>query len=88
MLIFDEPTKGIDVRAKEDIFSTAEQFAAKGVAVIFISSDLEEVLRVSDRIVMIHSGKLIKVRKNENLTVADLMNDILVKQTIEDGGAK
>lgn len=88
VLIFDEPTKGIDVRAKEDIFSTVEQFAAKGVAVIFISSDLEEVLRVSDRIVMVHSGKLLKVRKNENLTVADLMNDILVKQTIEDGGAK
>lgn len=88
VLIFDEPTKGIDVRAKEDIFATAEQFAGKGVAVIFISSDLEEVLRVSDRIVMIHNGKLVKIRNNEELTVADLMNDILVKQPLKDGGAK
>jgi ribose transport system ATP-binding protein len=88
VLIFDEPTKGIDVRAKEDIFATAERFASKGVAVIFISSDLEEVLRVSDRIVMIHNGKLVKVRGNEALTVTDLMSDILVKQSVTDGGAK
>ncbi|MEM1486258.1 sugar ABC transporter ATP-binding protein [Oscillospiraceae bacterium PP1C4] len=80
VLIFDEPTKGIDVRAKEDIFATAEQFAKNGVAVIFISSDLEEVLRVSDRVVMIHGGKLVKTRVNEDLTVASLMQDILIKQ--------
>lgn len=78
VLIFDEPTKGIDVRAKEDIFSSVAQFAKRGVAVIFISSDLEEVLRVSDRIAIMHAGKFKKILNNEALTMPDIMNEILV----------
>lgn len=78
ILIFDEPTKGIDINAKEDIFKTIEKFTQKGIAVIFISSDLEEVLRISDRIMTIHNGKIITIKENTNLTTKDIMHDIFV----------
>lgn len=76
VLIFDEPTKGIDVNSKEDIFSTILKFANKGVAIIFISSDIEEVIRVSDRIMVLDKGKIKKILPNENLTENHIMNEI------------
>lgn len=76
MIIYDEPTKGIDIAAKEDIFRTVEDFSAQGIGVIFISSDLEEVIRVSDRVMVIRDGGLVCEMKNENLTVQDIMNKI------------
>jgi len=78
VLIFDEPTKGIDINAKEDIFSSVFSFAEQGVAVIFISSDPDEVLRVSDRVAVMHAGKVKKILRNENLSVTDVMREILV----------
>jgi len=78
VLIFDEPTKGIDIRAKEDIFNSVFEFSRQGVAVIFISSDLGEVLKVSDRVAIVHAGNVKNILLNENLTVADVMREILV----------
>ncbi len=77
VLIFDEPTKGIDVGAKEDIFKTVEEFAEKGVGILFISSDLNEVIRASDRILVIRGGEILKDMKNENVTQKDIMETIL-----------
>ncbi len=77
VLIFDEPTKGIDIGAKEDIFHIIEEFAKKGTAIIFISSDLNEVLRASDRILVVRGGKILKEMKNLNITQKDIMEVIL-----------
>lgn len=77
VLIFDEPTKGIDVGAKEDIFKTIEDFAGKGMAIIFISSDLNEVIRASDRILVVRNGSILKDLDNTNLTQKDIMETIL-----------
>ncbi len=77
ILIFDEPTKGIDVGAKEDIFRTVEEFAEKGVGIIFISSDLNEVIRASDRILVVRGGRILKDMKNDNITQKDIMETIL-----------
>jgi ribose transport system ATP-binding protein len=55
-LIFDEPTRGIDVGAKGEIYTLMRQLADGGVAIIMISSDMEEVIGVSDRIVVMHEG--------------------------------
>ncbi|WP_088342569.1 MULTISPECIES: sugar ABC transporter ATP-binding protein [Rhodomicrobium] len=55
-LIFDEPTRGIDVGAKGEIYALMRQLADGGVAIIMISSDMEEVIGVSDRIVVMHEG--------------------------------
>jgi ribose transport system ATP-binding protein len=55
-LIFDEPTRGIDVGAKGEIYALMRQLADSGVAIVMISSDMEEVIGVSDRIVVMHEG--------------------------------
>lgn len=76
LIIYDEPTKGIDIAAKEDIFRTIQDFSSQGIGVIFISSDLEEVIRVSDRIIVVRDGTAVGEMKNGNLTVQDIMNKI------------
>ena len=58
VLILDEPTRGVDVGAKAEIHSLMCEFAAKGMAVIMISSELPEVMGMSDRILIYHEGKL------------------------------
>jgi ribose transport system ATP-binding protein len=58
VLIFDEPTRGIDVGAKAEIYQLIRNLAAKGVSVIVISSEMEEVLGISDRIAVMHEGRL------------------------------
>ena len=58
VLIFDEPTRGIDVGAKAEIYQLIRKLAADGVSVIVISSEMEEVLGISDRIAVMHEGRL------------------------------
>lgn len=58
LLIFDEPTRGIDVGAKVEVYDLMSQLAAKGVAIIMISSELPEVLAMSDRILVMHEGRI------------------------------
>jgi ribose transport system ATP-binding protein len=58
VLIFDEPTRGIDVGAKAEIYQLIRNLAADGVSVIVISSEMEEVLGISDRIAVMHEGRL------------------------------
>jgi ABC-type sugar transport system ATPase subunit len=56
LLILDEPTKGIDVGTKAEIYQMVCDFARQGIAVIFISSELTEVINVADRIIVMHNG--------------------------------
>ena len=58
VIIFDEPTRGIDVGSKNEIYRFMRQLADSGVAVLMISSDMEEVIGVSDRIAVMHRGRL------------------------------
>ncbi|SFL74264.1 sugar ABC transporter ATP-binding protein [Halanaerobium salsuginis] len=58
VVIFDEPTRGIDVGAKREIYDLMQQLVAEGVAVILISSELPEVLNLSNRILVMHEGKI------------------------------
>jgi ribose transport system ATP-binding protein len=58
VLIFDEPTRGIDVGAKSEIYSLIRDLAAQGVSLIVISSEMEEVLGISDRIAVMHEGRI------------------------------
>jgi ribose transport system ATP-binding protein len=55
-VIFDEPTRGIDVGAKSEIYALMRELADAGVAILMISSDMEEVLGVSDRMIVMHEG--------------------------------
>ncbi len=58
VLIFDEPTRGIDVGAKSEIYKLMNELAAQGVAIIMISSELPEILGMSDRILVMHEGRI------------------------------
>lgn len=66
ILIFDEPTKGIDVGAKSEIYSIIQKLANAGKGIIMISSELEEILRMSDRILVMSEG-----RKTAELDIAE-----------------
>ncbi|MCY1379767.1 Xylose import ATP-binding protein XylG [compost metagenome] len=56
VLILDEPTRGVDVGAKFEIYKIIRQLAAEGTAILLISSELPEVLGMSDRVVVMHEG--------------------------------
>ncbi len=58
ILLLDEPTRGIDVGAKEEIYELMERLAESGVAVLFVSSEMEEILGMSDRVLVMHEGRL------------------------------
>ena len=74
MLIFDEPTRGIDVGAKEEIYALLRQLAAQGKAIIMISSELPEVLRLSHRIAVMAEGRLTAVLDNADATQENIMD--------------
>lgn len=73
VMIVDEPTAGIDVGAKDEIYKILEELAAKGVIVIIVSSDLQELLRVSHRILIMRKGKIIKEIAEGVVTQADIL---------------
>ena len=58
VLIMDEPTRGIDVKAKAEIHNIVRKLAESGVCVIFVSSEVSEVIKVSDRILVLSRGKI------------------------------
>jgi ribose transport system ATP-binding protein len=60
LLIVDEPTVGVDIGAKEEMYQTIERLSQAGVAVIVVSSDLPELTRLSDRIIVLRKGRVIK----------------------------
>ena len=80
VLIFDEPTRGIDVGAKEEIYQLLENLAAQGKAIVVISSELPEVLRLSNRIAVMAQGHIIGILDNKEATQEKIMELATVGQ--------
>ncbi len=76
VLIVDEPTRGIDVGSKSEIHNLIRELASQGYAVIVISSEMPEVLHVSDRIVAMYSGRVIRTFTSEEVTEDNLIQAI------------
>ncbi len=73
ILLLDEPTRGIDVGAKQEIYKLMEQLAEQGVAVLFVSSEMEEVLGMSDRVLVMHEGRMAGELSREQLSEEAVM---------------
>ena len=73
VLIFDEPTRGIDVGAKAEVHAIIHELAKSGVAVIVISSDLPEVLALADRIVVMREGRQMGIFEGQQATQEAVM---------------
>jgi ribose transport system ATP-binding protein len=76
VLIVDEPTRGIDVGSKSEIHKLLRELAAQGYAVMVISSEMPEVLRVSDRIVAMYSGQIMRTFTSDEVTEDNLIQAI------------
>ncbi len=73
VMIFDEPTRGIDVGAKAEIYRLMRDLAERGAVVIMISSDMEEILHVSDRVAVMHEGEISGVLDRRLCTEENIM---------------
>ncbi len=73
VLILDEPTRGVDIGAKKDIYNIINKLAATGVAIIMVSSELPEVLGMSDRIMVVREGKITGILPKEKSNQENIM---------------
>jgi ribose transport system ATP-binding protein len=74
LLIFDEPTRGVDVGAKAEIYALMRELAENGVSILMISSDMEEILHISDRVAVMHEGALTGILEREECTQENIMH--------------
>ncbi|MEI6198123.1 MAG: ATP-binding cassette domain-containing protein, partial [Verrucomicrobiota bacterium] len=81
VMILDEPTRGIDVGAKAEIYRLMRELAERGGVILMISSDMEEVLNVSDRVAVMHEGKITGVLERAHCNEENVMN-LAVGKTI------
>lgn len=85
VILIDEPTVGIDIGAKDEIYEFIEELAGKGVAVLMVSSDIAEVLRVAHRIIVMKEGSIIKEFNDGVVTQEDILLTSSGIQTEEKG---
>lgn len=74
VLLLDEPTRGIDVGAKREIYQLMEKLASEGMAILFVSSEMEEVMALSDRVLVMHEGRLAG-----ELSAADIHEEAIMR---------
>jgi ribose transport system ATP-binding protein len=74
LLILDEPTRGIDVGAKSEIYALMDQLTQQGIAILMISSDLEEILGMSDRVLVMHENRLAGIVPRAKMTEEAIMH--------------
>jgi ribose transport system ATP-binding protein len=73
VLLLDEPTRGVDIGAKEEIYGLMDDLAKSGLAVVFVSSEMEEIIGVSDRAMVMHEGRITGVLERDELTEQSVM---------------
>jgi D-allose transport system ATP-binding protein len=73
IIIFDEPTRGIDVGAKSEIYKIMRKLCDDGKVVIMVSSELPEILAVSDRVAVVKEGKISNILDNDGISEEEIM---------------
>ena len=77
VLALNEPTRGVDVGARQEIYHQLRRFADDGMAVLFFSSDIEEVMHLSDRVVTMYRGRVVAERTTARTQADEVLHDIL-----------
>lgn len=77
VLIFDEPTKGIDVGTKTDIYKIMKELAERGISIILVSSELEELMKCSNRIITIYEGEMMGEFETKTTDKSTIINSII-----------
>jgi ribose transport system ATP-binding protein len=83
LYIFDEPTKGVDIGAKEEIYAFMSELAGKGKAIVMISSDMPELLSMSDRIGIMRGGQMVKTMDAGDADEAGLLREFLGAEAVD-----
>ena len=73
VLILDEPTRGVDVNAKYEIYQTINELAKQGIAIIMVSSELPEIIKMCDNVCVVRGGRLVATLGREGLTQEEIM---------------
>jgi ribose transport system ATP-binding protein len=73
VLILNDPTRGVDVGAKSEIYALCDRLAAEGMALLFTSSEIEETLGVCDRVLVFYRGQVVREFARGEATKADVM---------------
>ena len=74
ILILDEPTRGIDVGSKSEIYKLIRKLADEGVAVMMVSSELEEVIGLADRVMVMHEGRCTGILDRDEISEENIMH--------------
>ena len=77
VFLFDEPTKGVDVGGKVEIYEVIDKLAAQGHAVIVVSSDLPEIISISDRVLVMRAGKFISEHTGDDINEHSLVTSAM-----------
>ena len=81
VLLMDDPTKAVDVGAKLDIYRLMSEAAADGAAVLFVSSEIEELVGLCDRIVVVHQGRLVASHDTQPFSKEAVAGDVVGSRT-------
>jgi ABC-type sugar transport system ATPase subunit len=76
LLLFDEPTRGVDVGGRADIHNLIRHAASTGVCVMFVSSEMDEILDLADTVVTMFAGRITRIGRRQDMTAADILAEI------------
>ena len=74
IIIFDEPTRGLDIGAKSEIYRLMDEFVKNGGSIIMVSSELPEILGMSDRIIVMHEGRITGMLDGRDATEVEILH--------------
>jgi ribose transport system ATP-binding protein len=85
LLILDEPTRGVDVGARAELYQVIRDLTATGVGVLLVSSEVPEVLGLSDRVLVMREGRVIRTVDADQLTEDDVLDLVMAGSLHTDG---
>lgn len=88
LMILDEPTRGIDIGAKGEIEKLVARIAQQGISILYLSSEIDELVRECDRVVILREGRVIDELEGEAICHENIMNAIARQEPVQNGGRK